>query len=53
MDAMGKLKEGSVYVFLREALTAAYGKLDKPVALGGVFVLTDSKARFHVLVSVH
>ncbi|EUB61511.1 Ester hydrolase [Echinococcus granulosus] len=49
VDVAGRLKEGSVYVFLREVLTAAYGKLDKPVALGGVFVLTDSKARFHVL----
>ncbi|VDK32691.1 unnamed protein product [Taenia asiatica] len=53
VDVTGRLKEGSVYVFLREALTAAYGKLDKPVVLGGVFVLTDSKARFHVLVSVN
>ncbi|KAL5107957.1 hypothetical protein TcWFU_007141 [Taenia crassiceps] len=49
VDVIGRLKEGSVYTFLREALTAAYGKLDKPVALGGVFVLTNSKARFHVL----
>ncbi|KAM7537855.1 hypothetical protein Aperf_G00000077421 [Anoplocephala perfoliata] len=47
----GRLKEGAVYVFLREALTASFGKLAKPVALGGVFVLTNSKARFHVLES--
>ncbi|VDL64802.1 unnamed protein product [Hymenolepis diminuta] len=46
------MKEGAAYVFLREALTAAFGKLAKPVALGGVFVLTDSNARFHVLVSL-
>eukprot|EP00108_Taenia_solium_P005830 TsM_000986600 transcript=TsM_000986600 gene=TsM_000986600 len=51
VDVTGRLKEGSVYIFLREALTASYGKLDKPVVLGGVFVLTDSKARFHVLIS--
>ena len=51
MDLVGRKKEGGVYIFLREALTTAYGKLDKPVALGGVFALTDSKARFHVLVS--
>lgn len=38
-------------MFLREALTASFGKLAKPVALGGVFALTNSKARFHVLVS--
>ncbi|VDM30381.1 unnamed protein product [Hydatigera taeniaeformis] len=49
VDVADRLKEGSVHVFLREALTDAYGKLDKPVALGGVFVLTDSRARFHVL----
>ncbi|KAM3173662.1 hypothetical protein ACTXT7_012092 [Hymenolepis weldensis] len=51
VDVSGRLKEGAAYVFLREALTAAYGKLAKSVALGGVFVLTDSNARFHVLVS--
>uniref|UniRef100_A0A5K3F9F6 DUF1907 domain-containing protein n=1 Tax=Mesocestoides corti TaxID=53468 RepID=A0A5K3F9F6_MESCO len=49
VDASGRLKEGAPYVFLREALTSAYGKLDKPVALGGVFMLTGSKGRFHVL----
>nr|CDS27650.1 ester hydrolase C11orf54 [Hymenolepis microstoma] len=49
VDVSGRLKEGSAYVFLREALTSAFGKLAKPVALGGVFALNDSKARFHVL----
>ena len=50
VDVVGRKNEGAVYVTLRKALTAVYGKMDKPVALGGVFVLTDSKARFHVLV---
>ncbi|VDN98676.1 unnamed protein product [Rodentolepis nana] len=49
VDVSGRLKEGSTYVFLREALKAAFSKLPNPVALGGVFVLNDSKARFHVL----
>ncbi len=50
VDVQGRLKDGGVYTFIREALAAAYGSLDKPVALGGVFVLTESNGRFHVLV---
>lgn len=49
VDVSGRLKEGSACVFLREALTEAFSKLANPVALGGVFALINSKARFHVL----
>lgn len=45
------MKEGAVYVFLREALTAKFAQACDPVALGGVFLLEGSKGRFHVLVS--
>nr|VZI04180.1 unnamed protein product [Spirometra erinaceieuropaei] len=49
VDASVRTKDGSIYTFLREALTAKFGSESAPVALGGVFVLENSRGRFHVM----
>ncbi|VDL95849.1 unnamed protein product [Schistocephalus solidus] len=49
VDVSVRAKDGSIYTFLREALTAKFGNESAPVALGGAFVLDNSKGRFHVM----
>uniref|UniRef100_A0A0X3PY77 Ester hydrolase C11orf54 homolog n=1 Tax=Schistocephalus solidus TaxID=70667 RepID=A0A0X3PY77_SCHSO len=47
--AKRRLCEGSIGKFLHQALQSRYGRGDEPMALGGVFLLEGSGAKYHVL----
>nr|VZI48208.1 unnamed protein product [Spirometra erinaceieuropaei] len=46
--AKRRLCDGSIGKFLHEALQSRYGRGEEPMALGGVFLLENSGAKYHV-----